>query len=317
MNILITNISYHCSIGVIKLIRRLNNDNYFIVGCSNIPYGYSSGSLLVDAFIEVSDSSNSKEYLKQLTDICERYNIDHIISTDENEQILFNTEKSYFQYKTILVSPQIVNLFTHKFEATKAVKNIGLKTPHIYTLSELKTLDNCKLIIRDNVSCCSYGIHIIENLDIAEIKKYLNSKSFAQEYIFGDEYTVDVLSDKNGIPINIIPRKRLSIRGGITYKCIIENNELLINECKKIYRHYKIPGFSNVQFILKNNFAYFIELNPRLGGTTIASSIAGDNLVELYLNHFVNNDSLHKSKIKWNTVVTRYYEETSFLLEDN
>lgn len=316
MNILVTNISYHCAVGVVKLLRKINNAELCILGCSNIPIGYSSGSLLVDKFFLVDKINNSDKYLDEIITLCNTYDIDHIISTDEFEQFIFNKNIDYFLTKTCIIHTDIINLFSNKYKATKAISELGIKIPTIYSLENFEMFKNKKIIIRENNSCCSYGIHVLDGFDIESIRKWSTNNSFIQEYVSGEEYTVDVLCDKNGNPINIIPRKRLAIRGGITYKCLIEKNELLIKECKKIYKKYTIPGFSNVQFIIKNDVAFFIELNPRLGGTTIASSLAGDNLIDLYIKHFVENKPLKESSIRWNTLVTRYYEEVSFLLEN-
>ena len=201
----------------------------FIIGCSCIPYGYSSGSILVDKFIKTDDIDKGYEYIIQIKKICDDYNIELIISS------------------------------------SLAVSKVGLNIPHIYNDDNLTLLVNKPIIIREKVSCCSYGIKILKNAKIDEIKKYSNKSSFLQDYIDGDEYTVDVLCDIEGNPKNIIPRRRLAIRNGITYKCIIEKNQLLIDACKNLYNNFYIPGFSNTQFIVKEGIAYYIETNLRIG----------------------------------------------------
>ena len=78
-----------------------------------------------------------------------------------------------------------------------------------------------------------------------------------------------------------------------------------------------IPGLSNVQFILKNNEAWFIELNPRFAGTGIASSLASFNILIPYLQHFLEKKDMddydrYMSFVAWNSIITRYYEESIF-----
>lgn len=316
MNILITNISYHCSIGAIKLLRKITTHSINIIGTSNIPFGYSSGSLLVNRFYEVTSVENKELYLRQIKEICKKCDIDFILSSDEKEQLIFSSNLDILKGKVVINTVDIIELFTHKFEATQAISKLGIPTPKIYLITELSEISNKKVIVRKNVSCCSYGIHVLNKVNEQTIEEYLNEDCFIQEFIDGDEYTIDVLCDINGTPINIIPRKRLAIRNGISYKCLIEKNDILIELCKKIYNAYKIPGFSNVQFIVNKKDAYFIELNPRLGGTTIASSLCGDNLMEIYIDHFIYNLPLKKSIVKWNSVVTRYYEETVYYTEN-
>ena len=314
VNILITNVSYHNAVSAIKMCRCL--EDVFIIGNSKVPYGFSSGSLLVDQFINTTDIDDGECYISQIIKICTDYDVELIISTEDEEQKLFNKYSDYFEDKIITVDNDLIDLFTNKQNASISVSSIGVDIPHIYNEKEIKQIKNKDIIIRENVSCCSYGIKILTNTNGEEINKNLSASSFAQAYIKGDEYTVDVLCDKYGSPKNIIPRKRIAIRNGITYKCIIEKNELLINACKKLYSHFCIPGFSNTQFIIKNGVAYFIETNLRIGGTTIASNLAGNNLMEIYIEHFFKNQPMKKSKIKWGSVITRYYSETIFIPEN-
>lgn len=115
---------------------------------------------------------------------------------------------------------------------------------------------------------------------------------FMQEYIDGEEFTVDVLTDNEGRPLLIVPRKRLEIRQGI----------------------------SNVQFIKNNTGLYFIELNPRLGGTSIATVIAGFNFIELYLQHNLLNTPIktledYQKLIAWDSIISRDYNEYIFFLK--
>lgn len=316
MRILITNISYHCSIGAIKLLRRSQINNLFIIGSSSFKFGFCSGSLLVDKFYNVCSMDCPEEYIKQIVDICKENQVDFIISADEKEQLLFIEQREKFKNKTVLLDLETVHLFMDKYSANLAMLELGINVPLMYSKCAQDIYNN-KIIVRERISCCSYGIKIFDNPKDEQIYKYDTDKYFIQEYIDGEEYTVDVLCDISGEPKYIIPRKRIAIRNGITYKCLIEKNDLLISICKKIYQNYYLPGFSNVQFIIKNNKAYFIELNPRLGGTTIASRLVTNNLMEEYINHFHCGKPMIDCKpIKWNTVVTRYYEEVAYCLED-
>ena len=317
MKILITNISYHCSVGAVKLLRKSNIDNLHIVGCSEFDFGFCCASLMVDKYYKVSSKEQAEQYIQQIIMICIENQIDFIISANEKEQLLFIENKAFFKKRTVLLDRQIMETFIDKYTANLAISQLGLNIPKIYQKEDLNLYNTSKIIVREKVSCCSSGIQIIDNPTTSKINGCNLSNSFIQEYIDGDEYTVDVLCDINGTPQYIIPRKRIAIRNGITYKCLIENNELLISNCKKIYKKYYIPGFSNVQFIVRNGEAYFIELNPRLGGTTIASSLVTKNLMEEYVNHFYNGQAiLSDGSIKWNTIITRYYEEKAYTLKE-
>lgn len=318
MKVLVTHISYHCSVGAVKLLRKIDAWPIKIVGCSSYPLGMSSGSLLVDQFYQSPMLENANEYLTFIFWLIETENIDLIISSDETELLLFGKHQDRLQGKAVIPPAETIRLFQDKRGSAEAMAALGISVPVMIPYSKLlKGLPEQKVILRENVSCCSYGIHITTSTNIPDIQQHFTQTTFAQEYISGQEYTVDVLCDRYGEPQVIVPRERLAIRGGITYKCRIAYEPALIRICQSIYRNYKLPGFSNVQFIIKDGIPYFIELNPRLGGTTIASSLTSINLMELFIAHFFKGKALaglehYMELVKWGSIVTRYYEETIF-----
>ena len=58
---------------------------------------------------------------------------------------------------------------------------------------------------------------------------------------------------------------------------------------QKIYKKYHLPGITNVQFISTVDKDYFIELNPRIGGTTIASILSSFNYTEQLIKNVLFN----------------------------
>lgn len=318
MKILITHVSYHCSVGVVKLLRKINAWPIEIVGCSSYPLGMSSGSLLVDHFYQSPAIENANEYFSFILWLIEKENIDFILSPDETELLLFGERQNQLCGKAVIPPAKTIQLFQDKKKSTEAMAALGISVPLEISYSELLSgLPEQKIILRENISCCSYGIHILNTTNATDIQRYFTQTAFAQEFVSGQEYTVDVLCDYSGVPQIIVPRERIAIRGGITYKCRIAHELALIKICQDIYRNYKLPGFSNVQFIIRDGTPYFIELNPRLGGTTIASSLASVNLIELFIAHFYKHEALagldyYMKLVKWGAIVTRYYDETVF-----
>lgn len=311
MNILVMHVSYHSSIGVIKQLRKIDKYNIKIIGCSSIKQGYNPGTVLTDIFYQTPNPS-SNEYLGFVTNICKLEKIDFIFSPEEEDFRLFTINK--INLNCIYANIDILDTFQNKHHATNILKNLGILTPKIIKNNYVAGKD---YIARKYISTCSKGIKIFNFSE--KINKTLFDKNeyFIQEFIDGTEYTVDVLTDKNGNPIIIIPRIRIKVRTGITVTCIIDKNAKIIETTKLIYKHFKIPGFSNVQFIVKDGEVYFIELNPRIGGTTIASSLASINLIELYLDHYyfskeLKNFEYYMNKVKWGSIISRYYEETIY-----
>lgn len=135
-----------------------------------------------------------------------------------------------------------------------------------------------------------------------------------QPYIEGDTVIVDVLSNKDGVPKIIIPRKTIEIKDGTAFRSQIFYDEAIIENTKKICNLYKLPGFCNLDFKVNNGECFFIELNVRFAGSGIFSIIASFNYMETYLEHFVLNKPLqdmdyYMQYVSWDSIVTRYLEE--------
>ena len=132
----------------------------------------------------------------------------------------------------------------------------------------------------------------------AELRSYMKEATEAaqghgvliDEYIEGIEVEVDAISDgkevlipgimehiertgvHSGDSIGIYPPRRLS-------NCIIDE---LVENTKKIAEALEIIGLMNIQFVVKNDKAYVIEVNPRASRTVpILSKITDVPMVEI------------------------------------
>ena len=313
MRILIPNSFCFAAIGIVKTIKRLSKYDVYFIGTGEEDFGLASGSLLVDKYIQSPPLNSYDAYKSFLTKTIILNNIDLIICVLDSDLIVLDEILSKNQnIKAKYVNPglQTINLFRDKLEANKEVSKLGIKIPKII----LENAD-CQLICRKNISVGSSGIQII---NAKALTNFGPEKAFLQEYICGDEYTVDVFCDKIGKPYIIIPRKRLEIRNGMSFKTQLLEDCDIINSTKLLCSKFKIPGLWNVQYIKNRDGLFFIELNPRFAGSAVAGIAASFNYLDLYIDHFVYNKSLPTfnelmSKVVWGSIVTRYYEEITSL----
>lgn len=122
---------------------------------------------------------------------------------------------------------------------------------------------------------------------------FLENKEFIFfEYIdrnFFDEFTCDIYLDKLSKVKCVIPRKRLELRGGEVSKSVTVRNKLIaiFQDNPKIFQGAR--GCINVQVFVHNTTQGMIgiEFNPRFGGGTPLSYLAGGNypkwIIEEYL----------------------------------
>jgi carbamoyl-phosphate synthase large subunit len=129
-----------------------------------------------------------------------------------------------------------------------------------------------------------------------------------QEYLPGEEYTVDVLSDLEGTPLLAVPRIRLETKEGISTKGKVLKDSEIERLCLEMARHLGLKGPTCMQ--LKRDRAgalKFLEVNPRIGGGMMFTTLAGVNIPKLILDLIAGEDITVPD---WKEVtVLRYYEE--------
>ena len=109
-----------------------------------------------------------------------------------------------------------------------------------------------------------------------------DKNNIIQEFITGDEYTVDIISDNNGNIISIIPKKRLLIKNGQAFKSIIINNDDVISFIRDVCLKLNNKSSINIQVIQEKDTGkiYLIEINPRFGTTMEWDTAAGHAILD-------------------------------------
>ena len=99
-------------------------------------------------------------------------------------------------------------------------------------------------------------------------------EAIVQEFVSGQEYTVDVFSDWSGQPIAAIAAAPACARGEVLVGRI-EHQATLEEQCKQIARDLGTVGPINVQAIVADGRFWITEINPRFGGGCPLSIAAG------------------------------------------
>lgn len=310
MNIQINNIHSANSLSIIKVLSRIKKYDVVVIGSDIYEKGECAGSLLVDKYYQAPPINNELEYISFLNDVNEKERIDLLIPASDAEAVLLSKYRNQIKTRFFLADYETVSLFKDKLKATQALMENNINVPPICD----NLFNEKKVIFRKRNSVNSQGIYIVDLEKAEYIKNHFNPDYFVQPYIEGDTIIVDVLSDKDGVPKIIIPRKTIEIKDGTAFRSQIVYDEVIIEITRKICTLYKLPGFCNLDFKVNNGEYYFIELNVRFAGSGIFSIIASFNYMETYLEHFVLNEPLqdidyYMKFVCWDSIVTRYLEE--------
>lgn len=152
------------------------------------------------------------------------------------------------------------------------------------------------------------GIVFIEDEDALRHVTSKFSNMIFQEYLPGEEYTIDVLCHLEKKPLIAVPRIRLETKGGISTKGRVIHNDQIEQTCMAIADFLGIRGPCCIQMKeSKDGSLKLVEVNPRMGGGTIFATLAGVNFPALVLDMVKEKEIVQPSFSE--ITVIRYFEE--------
>jgi len=117
-----------------------------------------------------------------------------------------------------------------------------------------------------------------------------------------------ILSDLSGVPLLAVPRARLETKEGISSKGRVFRDEEMERLCLDLARHLGLKGPTCMQLKRDDTGSpKFMEVNPRIGGGSIFTTLAGVNIPMLLLR-LIAGMELAPQEAK-EIIVLRYYEE--------
>ena len=317
MRILITSVGSNTSISIIKAIRK-NEKKIIIIGTDINEKKLCAGAHLTDNFIKSPSVHLKEDYLQFMLNTIKDNNVDCVIPIHDLEiEAISEIKKIYLDITFWAVnSPEIIKLCNNKLKSAKHAEKLNIKIPKIFNSSNIKDV-KLPLIVKPINGVSSRGIIIIKTKKELEsiTTHFKNSDFIIQEFIKGDEYTVDCYSsyEKKSFYGGVV-RIRIETKAGISTKGKIVKNELLLKHCERFLNELNYVGSSNIQFIVKDNIPYFIEINPRFSGGGILSYNGNFNS-PLYTLIEAAKDTLPKfnyDDINFGLTMCRYWEEVFY-----
>jgi len=307
-NILISCAGGPAAVGAIKSLKQIDfRGNIVTIDCDPLAVGrYLSD---VNYIVPLSTSKN---YWNKVLDIIIKEKITIILPTGDSDIKHFSKHKDQLNKlgATVFMSDydSIIKCQDKKLFFDYCATDFPLP----FTSNNHKDL-KFPMFAKPEYGSGSRGVKVCNKLsDIKTLDKeesvHRSSNYLFQEYLPGQEYTVDVLCDLNSNPIVVIPRKRIQIKAGISTKGQVIKHKEIEDLCKNLCIYLKLKGPVCIQ--LKEDLRgvlKFIEVNPRLGGGTYFSTLAGVNFLDLILK-IKNNQEYTIPELKEITVL-RYYNE--------
>ena len=288
------------------LIKELQNSGIEVIGTDSDPNSYGFHLLRKNYLVPRGDNP---KFITEILKIIDEEMPNAIISGPEEEVLTLSKNKKRIEENgTVLLCPdyEYVKICADKKETNKKLESIKIPVIEIY-----KNTDSIEFpcIIKPRFGRGGLNIHIAKNKE--ELNFYLKqvNEPIIQKFIQGEEYTVDVLADKNGNALSIVPRLRLKIESGISVRGKTIYDKGIIEYCRLIASKLKLFGPSCIQCIKNKDTIKFIEINTRFGGGSILS-IKTDSTIMSNLLKLIQGKKPEPSKgFKEGITMLRYYSE--------
>jgi carbamoyl-phosphate synthase large subunit len=257
-------------------------------------------------------------YLNELINICKKENIKLVIPLIDTELTILSKNRKIFEelgVKVLVSSNQLNEIAYDKIETYKYFSENKITTPKVYSDEELNNNEFCfPLLIKPRNGSSSIGVTKVNNLnELLFFKNYIQN-AMVQEFIKGEEYTVDVMVDMHGNIKTIVPRLRIETRAGEVSKGVTRKDSLIINAVENVVK--KLPGavgcITLQCFKKEDGEITFIEINPRFGGGVPLAIKAGANFPKWTID-LIDEKVFNETDFSWQEGLTMLrYDEAVF-----
>ncbi len=231
-------------------------------------------------------------YIESIIEVCNKEKISLVVPTIDTDLLMLAESKNNIEKRTnakVLISDiEVVKICRDKIATQHYLENNGFKVPNMYTKEDIeKGKLYFPLFIKPKSGSSSINTFKVNNYD--ELNLYLNiiKEPIIQDFMEGEEYTVDVFLDFESNIISVVPRQRIAIRSGEISKGKVVKDREIIEDVLKLMRVLKPIGHITVQLMKTKKGIEYIEINPRFGGGAPMSIQSGadscENLYKLLL----------------------------------
>jgi carbamoyl-phosphate synthase large subunit len=301
---------------------RLSRRKYFILGTDMSDRSY--GLFQADKGVVVP-AANDARFVPEILKICSKEKIRAVIPGSEAELAVLSKRRGEFEKLDIYLlinSRSVIDLCLDKKKTFNYLRRKKITIPRTVAIgrkSDISKVDFLPAIIKPCVGTGgSRNVFVAQ--DEEELDFFCNylmkygSKPLVQEYVgsSNDEYTVGILSDREGELISAIVIRRnivaalsnrlkipslkskgatLVVSSGISQGEVVENKAVVAG-CVRIAKAVNSKGPLNIQCRFVRGKVYPFEINPRISGTTHMRALAGVNEPDLLLRKYVLHERL-------------------------
>ena len=277
--------------------------------------------------------ADSPDYIAALNKVIHKYKIDAVIPGSELESTKMASILNEIAAPVICNRAELMPLMMDKFYLAKKLKEMGF--PYIETIPfqewerAVEMYDFPFIVKPTEGTGGSRGLRLVG--DKAELLSLINSISFNTAYCIqpyigteNQEYTVGVITDKNGALIDSIVMHRkltglslleskkyngntFSISTGYSQGIFIKHTKIQ-SFCEKLANTLNSRGPLNIQLRIDKGELYVFEIHPRFSGTSTIRADIGFNEADILLRNVLYGEQFGRLPYQYDVAAIRTFE---------
>ena len=209
-------------------------------------------------------------YVDTLVDVCRQREIGLVVPLIDWELPALSAAHERFREagaRLVLSSGRVVEICRDKLKTFEFLKARGFSTPEVMPY-ERALQGPFPLFMKPRYGSIAKDVHYVADRAALEFYHQANAESVIQEFVRGEEHTVDVYAGLDGTARVAVPRRRLEVRGGEVSKArTVRHPEIIRQSLRLVAALEECVGVVTIQcFLLSDGRTKFIEINPRFGG---------------------------------------------------
>lgn len=262
----------------------------------------------------VVPSIASGKYITALADIVRNHKIDLLIPLLDLELAAIADARPLFAElgcNAMISSPKVIEICQDKLATYHTLRDAGIDTPQTWpwvVMTEARRL-TFPYYMKPRRGSAAKGNHIIHDADELRVLGRRVDDAIVQEFVKGEEYTLDVYTGFDGVSRCVVPRKRLEVRTGEVSKGIVEKHPAVMAMGERVATVLReCRGVVTVQcMVTAEGRIRVIEMNARFGGGAPLGIHAGANFPKWILQeHLGRKPRINPTGFRDGVAMLRY-----------
>ena len=280
--VLVTGAGGPAGVAVIRSLLRRRDADVFAADMD----GWASGLYLVpDGRRRIVPPGRSEGFVDAVDAVCRADGIDVLISTVDVELPPLAARRADLVSTLAAPSAETLECALDKWRLAQRCAG-QLPVPRTRLLDEEATVAewDFPVIVKPRRGAGSRGVRIVTSrADLEALGR--DTDLIVQEYLPGDEYSVDVLADAVGRVVAAVPRTRTRVDSGVSIAGRTVHDDALESTASAAARAIGLSGVANVQLRrAADGTPSLLEINPRFPGALPLTIAAGVDMPSYVLD---------------------------------